>query len=144
MCDISFFGCTWRPSDGRRLEAKELFSESCVQGYSIHVICFKFGRKKKYLIVYVLTGPSSGSKSSWHVRCPSTLCIKNLLKFRILPSEEIRTCYGKWNILIIIIVENLSFTYSIVNGVDMPFFRSYLATEYAHCTESENQLHTDT
>lgn len=46
MCDISFFGCTWRPSDGRRLEAKELFSESCVQGYSIHVICFKFGRKK--------------------------------------------------------------------------------------------------
>lgn len=47
MCDISFFGCTWRPSDGRRLEAKELFSESCVQGYSLYMLFALNSEEKK-------------------------------------------------------------------------------------------------
>lgn len=50
MCDISFFGCTWRPSDGRRLEAKELFSESCVQGYSLYMLFALNSEGKKIYI----------------------------------------------------------------------------------------------
>ena len=45
-----FFGCTWRPSDGRRLEAKELFSESCVQGYSLYMLFALNSEGKKIYI----------------------------------------------------------------------------------------------